>query len=118
MKLNEIIEGLRFAVYMFLTDPATGERLTEPRNEKDKIAVNACRQAMLILERLERTGTMSEYRIFKVLETIKNECENNGDCYQCPYDETICFGTHTVPENWKLKALRPTLLSGDDKNGS
>lgn len=50
MTREEIIRGLIFTVEMFLLDPSTGERYTEPRNDMDKITIDACRGAIELLE--------------------------------------------------------------------
>ena len=50
MTRKEIIDGLKFTVDMFLFDPSTGETFTEPRNDMDKITVDACKGAIELLE--------------------------------------------------------------------
>lgn len=51
MTREEIIEGLRFTVGMFLVNPFTGEeRDEESLNNLDKTTVDACRGAIKILE--------------------------------------------------------------------
>ena len=50
MTRKEIIDGLKFTVDMFLFDPSTGETYTEPRNEEDKITIDACKGAIELLE--------------------------------------------------------------------
>lgn len=50
MTRKEIISGLQFTVDMFLFDPSTGEKYTEPRNDMDKITIDACRGAIELLE--------------------------------------------------------------------
>ena len=50
MTKEEIIDGLKFTVEMFLLDPSTGETITEPRNDMDKITIDACRGAIELLE--------------------------------------------------------------------
>ena len=50
MTLEEIIEGLKFTVDMFLFDPSTGETFTEPRNDMDKTTIDACKGAIELLE--------------------------------------------------------------------
>lgn len=49
MTNDEIIQGLQFTIDMFLFDPFTGESLTEPRNDDDKITIDACREAIAVL---------------------------------------------------------------------
>ena len=50
MTREEIISGLKFTVGMFLFDPSTGEKYTEPRNDMDKTTIDACRGAIELLE--------------------------------------------------------------------
>ena len=50
MTIAEIISGLKFTIEMFLFDPSTGEKLTEPRNNMDKITLDACKGAIKALE--------------------------------------------------------------------
>jgi len=50
MTKEEIINGLKFTVEMFLFDPSTGETYTEPRNDMDKITIDACKGAIELLE--------------------------------------------------------------------
>ena len=50
MTTKEIIDGLKFTVDMFLFNPSTGETYTEPRNDLDKITVDACKGAIELLE--------------------------------------------------------------------
>ena len=53
MTRQEIIDGLKFTVAMFMLDPDTGETLTEPRNDLDKTTIDACRGAIELLEQAE-----------------------------------------------------------------
>ncbi len=50
MTNEEIIQGLQFTIDMFLFDPFTGESLTEPRNDDDKITIDACKEAIKVLK--------------------------------------------------------------------
>lgn len=50
MTRKEIIDGLRFTVDMFLFDFMTGETLTEPKSDMDKITIDACKGAIELLE--------------------------------------------------------------------
>lgn len=50
MTRDEIISGLKFTVEMFLLNPSTGEKYTEPRNDMDKTTIDACRGAIKLLE--------------------------------------------------------------------
>jgi hypothetical protein len=54
MTREEIIDGLKFTVEMFLLDPSTGETITEPRNDMDKTTIDACRGAIELLEQEPR----------------------------------------------------------------
>lgn len=49
MTIKEIIDGLKFTVDMFLFDPNTGEKFTEPRNDLDKTTIDACKGAIELL---------------------------------------------------------------------
>lgn len=51
MTREEIIGGLKFTVEMFMYNPSTGEKYTEPRNDLDKTTIDACRGAIKLLER-------------------------------------------------------------------
>lgn len=53
MTREEIIDGLKFTVDMFLFDPSTGETFTEPRNDMDKTTIDACRGAIELLEQTD-----------------------------------------------------------------
>lgn len=53
MKKKEIIDGLKFTVDMFLFDPSTGEKYTEPRNDMDKTTIDACKGAIELLEQTQ-----------------------------------------------------------------
>lgn len=50
MTNEEIISGLKFTVEMCLFDTNTGEKYTEPRNDMDKITIDACKGAIKVLE--------------------------------------------------------------------
>lgn len=50
MTIKEIIDGLKFTVDMFLFDDVEGVMLTEPRNDLDKITIDACKGAIELLE--------------------------------------------------------------------
>ena len=50
MTREEIIQGLKFTVDMFLFDPINGEQLTEPYNDLDKITIDACNGAIELLK--------------------------------------------------------------------
>ena len=50
MTIAEIISGLKFTIDMVLFDPNTGEEPPEPRNDMDKITLDACKGAIKALE--------------------------------------------------------------------
>lgn len=50
MTRKEIIRGLKFTVEMFLFDPITGAKYTEPRCHMDKIIINSCKAAIELLK--------------------------------------------------------------------
>lgn len=49
MTREEIIQGLQFTIDMFLFDPTTGEVYEKPRNDMDKITIDACKGAIELL---------------------------------------------------------------------
>lgn len=51
MTREEIIDGLKFTIDMFLFDPNTGKSV-EPRNDMDKITIDACKGAIELLEQM------------------------------------------------------------------
>ena len=61
---------------------------------------------------------MKNKEIITALETIQNYCSNCYDCYQCPYNATICFDQNILPEDWMLKTLKHKLLNGGDHDGN
>lgn len=54
MTKEEIIDGLKFTVEMFLLDPSTGKTLTEPRNDMDKRTEKTKRRKMTIQEAIKK----------------------------------------------------------------
>lgn len=50
MTREEIISGLEFTVDMFLLEPMSGETLTAPKSDMDKITIDACKGAIELLE--------------------------------------------------------------------
>ena len=60
MTIKEIIEGLKFTVDMFLFDTSTGEIYKEPRNDMDKITIDACNGAIELLEQEQKWTPVSE----------------------------------------------------------
>jgi hypothetical protein len=75
MKKEEIINGLKFTVDMFLFDPSTGEEYTEPRNDMDKTTIDACRGAIELLEQELKAGH------WIVLNDRYNKCSECGFHY-------------------------------------
>lgn len=83
MLIPEIISGLKFTVEMFLFDPTTGEKFTEPRNDLDKITIDACNGAINILETIQCIYALKEHYcndctykdcsscIFKIIEEVR-----------------------------------------------
>ena len=53
MTRKEIIDGLKFTVDMCLFNATTGETYTEPRNDMDKITVDACLGAIDALNAID-----------------------------------------------------------------
>jgi hypothetical protein len=47
---------------MFLFDPLTGETLTKPRNEDDKITIDACKEAIKLLKEMQGEHISFEVR--------------------------------------------------------
>lgn len=110
MTREEIISGLKFTVEMFLFDPSTGEKYTEPRNDMDKTTVNACRGAIELLEqepKIEkvikmRDATPEEIELIdKYIKSISNttgvdfwdleqepcdKCEVGNPCLYCKHE--------------------------------
>lgn len=71
MTREEIIAGLKFTVDMFLFDPNTGETFTEPRNDMDKITIDACKGAIELLEQEPCEDCISRQATLKAL------CDNS-----------------------------------------
>lgn len=61
MTRKEIIDGLKFTIDMFLFDPMSGETLTVPKSNMDKITIDACKGAIEVLEQETKTGYWIEY---------------------------------------------------------
>lgn len=96
MTREEIIDGLKFTVGMFLFDPLTGETLAEPRNNMDKITIDACKGAIELLEQKpildkikaeieakccitvgrECDGAITLHDVFEILDKYKEESED------------------------------------------
>ena len=69
MTLKEIVDGLQFTLDMFLFDPTTGETYPEPRNDMDKITIDACKGAIELLEQ----QPCEEYNYKALWEQVKWE---------------------------------------------
>jgi len=113
MTREEIISGLKFTVDMFLFDTLTGETITEPRNDMDKITIDACRAA---IELLEQEPTMQDKQAesekyqkayddgytdgyaqarfdYDVLDKIRAEIEEQKECRCFDDDEMLVYRT-------------------------
>lgn len=77
MTREEIISGLKFTVEMFLLDPITGETITEPRNDMDKITIDACKGAIELLE--QKPCTNIPYLMHKEMDIPISECQKAYD---------------------------------------
>lgn len=71
MTREEIISGLKFTVDMFLFDPSTGEAYTKPRNDMDKITIDACKGAIKICEAFDKLDDV----ITKQIDGSDNQVE-------------------------------------------
>lgn len=107
MTREEIINGLKFTVEMFLLDPNTGETVTEPRNDMDKTTIDACRGAIELLEQEPCDDCVSRQTVMALL--------NKRYCRKEPYEHkegnTIYKGydTYYMINFDKLKALLSVL---------
>lgn len=54
----------------FLFDPSTGEKITEPRNEWDKITIDACKGAIELLEQEPCDDAISREDAIKALQKV------------------------------------------------
>jgi len=91
MTREEIIDGLKFTIEMFLLDPITGETITEPRNDMDKTTIDACRGAIELLEQEPKVGhwikikpyplQMHDYRCSECGHETDDNAENY--CSEC-----------------------------------
>lgn len=93
MTIDEIIEGLRFTVDMFLLDPMSGEtKMPANLNKDDKTTVDACMEAIKILKRYrwvpvkERMPDYGEWVEISTSEESRNvhlaRRQNNELCYE------------------------------------
>lgn len=88
MTKEQIISGLKFTEEMFLFDPSTGEKFTEPRNYMDKTTIDACRGAIKLLKQMPPKGhwimknnfIAGEYRPYAYM------------CSECGFKIEVCRG--------------------------
>lgn len=83
MTREEIIDGLKFTVDMFLFDPSTGEIYTEPGNDNDmdKITIDACKGAIELLEQEPKTGHCKDCKWWKDSDGIyRRGCGAESQC--------------------------------------
>ena len=97
MTREEIIEGLKFTVDMFLFDPSTGETYPEPRNDMDKTTIDACKGAMELLEQEPCENAVSKQA---VIDTIYHEC--SGENLDIDFAKILLLQR-------KIKALPPVI---------
>lgn len=79
MTREEIISGLKFTVEMFLFDPSTGEKYTEPRNDMDKTTIDACRGAIELLEKEPCEDCISRQAVFDLMRSLTRWCVRSED---------------------------------------
>ena len=72
MTREEIINGLKFTVGMFLFDPSTGENI-EPRNDMDKTTIDACRGAIELLEQEPCEDAVNRQALYEWLDGWKEK---------------------------------------------
>lgn len=94
MTKKEIISGLKFTVAMFLFDPTTGEAYEEPRNDMDKITIDACKGAIELLEKEPCNDTISRQAVLEAIEDntkdIRYGCfasNNDAECFKQTINE-------------------------------
>lgn len=73
MTREEIISGLKFTVEMFLFNPGTGEKYTEPRNDMDKTTIDACKGAIELLKQEPCSDTISRRAVLEYIEASEAE---------------------------------------------
>ena len=87
MTKKEIIDGLKFTVDLFLFNPSTGEKLTEPRNDMDKTTIDACKGAIELLEQ-KPSREIEDYE--NEIEDLHNRldiAEGDKECYKKEIEE-------------------------------
>ena len=84
MTREEIINGLKFTVEMFLFDPSTGETFTKPRNDMDKTTIDACRGAIELLEQEPSGDLISRQAVLDGIEELKRSpwCTDKRNGYE------------------------------------
>ena len=70
MTREEIIQGLQFTIDMFLFDPSTGKTITKPRNDMDKITIDACKSAIKALEQKPEIKVLERDEVLRKLGTV------------------------------------------------
>lgn len=92
MTRNEIIDGLKFTIEMFLLDINTGKTFTEPRNDMDKITIDACKGAIKLLEQESTADVVEVVRCkdCKHRPIIIEEEEIDGFSYEFPDHKCPC----------------------------
>ena len=68
MTRDEIISGLKFTIEMFLLNPSTGEKYSEPRNDMDMTTIDACRGAIKLLEQEPCKDAVSRQEVLYALD--------------------------------------------------
>lgn len=90
MTREEIISGLKFTIEMFLLDPSTGETITEPENDMDKITIDACRGAIELLKQKPKTG----HWITEIKSDLRGDMwPTNPRCSECGGEP---YYSHTI----------------------
>ena len=68
MTRDEIISGLKFTIEMFLLNPSTGEKYSEPRNDMDRTTIDVCRGAIKLLEQEPCEDVVSRQSVLNTLD--------------------------------------------------
>lgn len=99
MTITEIISGLKFTIEMFLFDPSTGEKLTEPRNNMDKITLDACKGAIKVLEQEPCEDCISREAVDEYITNLLSDYL---------YDEERTRLEELTTYIWELPSVQPT----------
>ena len=105
MTREEIISSLEFTVDMFLFDPSTGEKYTEPSNDMDKTTIDACRGAIKLLEQEPCEDCISRQPVINGIDNYIEKVQSTG-----AKDDFISF------EELVVKAL-PPVTSQEPRTG-